>query len=82
MWETEVKRIEVQLLMMKSMLRAERRTALARKKRQSLKIYPWHKDAKLANHLASCCCSGCGNPRKWFAVKTIREIRAEMCMND
>jgi hypothetical protein len=65
-------------MMMKSMLRAERRIALAKKKRESLKIYPWHKDAKLANHLASCSCWMCGNPRKYWGEKTMQEIKADL----
>jgi hypothetical protein len=37
---------------------------------------------KFANHLASCSCWMCGNPRKWFKEKTIQEIKADMKLRD
>jgi hypothetical protein len=32
---------------------------------------------KMADHLASCSCPGCGNPRRWFGEKTLQEMREE-----
>jgi len=33
--------------------------------------------SKLADNLAFCSCSMCGNPRRWFKKKTIQELKSE-----
>lgn len=57
--------------------RGRRRTALARKKREALKIYPHDPKARSANHLALCSCYMCGNPRRYSGEQTMQERRAE-----
>lgn len=57
--------------------RAQRRTALARKKRQARKIYPHDMHARTANHLKVCSCHMCGNPRKHWKQPSMQELRAE-----
>lgn len=52
------------------MKRAERRSALIRKKAKANKL---GLPTRLANHLASCSCFMCGNPRKHFKEKTLQE---------
>lgn len=37
------------------------------------KIYPDDPLAKNANHLQMCSCPLCGNARKWFGYKTLKE---------
>jgi len=37
---------------------------------------------KLANHIAHCSLSCCGNPRRWFGEKTMQERRFECAEQD
>lgn len=62
----------------KSMKRARRRHDLNRMKARSRQIYPRDEAAKCANHLQTCSCYACGNPRKHFNEKTLQEQRAEI----
>ena len=50
---------------------------LDKKKKLARKIYPHDEQAKLANHLKSCSCHMCGNPRKIWNVNTIQEMRMD-----
>jgi hypothetical protein len=46
-------------------------------KMRATKIYPKMKNPeRLANHLASCSCHMCGNPRRHFAELTMQERKA------
>lgn len=58
--------------------RAKRRQDLKRMKRRARRIYPHDAAAKCANHLQTCSCYACGNPRKHFNEKTLQEQRAEI----
>jgi hypothetical protein len=61
------------------MIRAKRRAELVKQKRRARKLFPWCENpAKYADHLASCSCWMCGNPRKYFGLKTIQELKALM----
>lgn len=51
---------------------ANRRHQLRKKKIKSRKIYGI---SKYANHLKSCSCHMCGNPRKFYNEKSIQEKR-------
>lgn len=51
--------------------RAIRRKEVQKKKKKAASFGDSYK--KLYNHLASCSCFMCGNPRKWFKEKTIKE---------
>jgi len=62
----------------KSMKRARRRHDLNRMKARARQIYPRDVEAKCANHLQTCSCYACGNPRKHFNEKTLQEQRAEI----
>jgi hypothetical protein len=53
-----------------------RRKAKARMKRKARKLYPHDECARLADHLASCSCPSCGNPRHHFNKMTMQERRA------
>jgi len=65
--------------MVKNMIRAKRRAQLARYKQRARRIYPWCENpAKYANHLASCSCWMCGNPRKYLGERTLQEMKAMM----
>lgn len=55
--------------------RAIRRKELQKKKDKALSFGESFK--KLYNHLASCSCFMCGNPRKHWKQKTIKETMAE-----
>lgn len=68
--------------------RAERRHHLRRMKTKAERIY-WQSPLakyfgdsspmiKTANHLKSCSCYMCGNPRKWFKEKTIQELKSDL----
>lgn len=58
--------------------RAQRRAQLERKKRRAKLIYPTNPQAaRYANHLATCSCAVCGNPRKYFGEKTRQELKAD-----
>jgi len=56
--------------------RARRRMNLARMKAKARRIYPHDKKARSANHLATCSCYACGNPRRHFGELTMQERRA------
>jgi hypothetical protein len=58
------------------MKRAIRRIHLRRMKAKARKIY-WFctTPEKLANHLASCSCEMCGNPRRLMGERTKQEQR-------
>lgn len=61
--------------------RAERRHHLKRMKSKAKSVYWYNEPDKaitLANHLASCSCSRCGNPRKYYKEKTIQEKKFEI----
>lgn len=45
--------------------RAKRRASKEVMKDFARRIYPHDQDGKLADHLAQCSCSMCGNPRKY-----------------
>lgn len=54
--------------------RAERRRKKLSLKKKAKKIYPWMTEAsKLADHLKSCSCFMCGNPRKWWNQDSLKE---------
>lgn len=65
--------------------RAYRRSQLERMKQKALRLArsrAWdcsslldfeRSQIKRANHLASCSCPMCGNPRKWFGERTRQE---------
>lgn len=56
--------------------RSWRRHHLMRKKHKARRIYKHDSNGTLANHLASCSCALCGNPRRHFGHMTIQEKRA------
>lgn len=56
--------------------RAERRASLARMKRKALRIYPHDARARSANHLKTCSCVVCGNPRRFGFKDPVPELRA------
>lgn len=61
--------------------RSIRRHHLNRMKNKAKKVYWFNEPDKaitLANHLASCSCSICGNPRKYYKEKTIQEKKFEI----
>jgi hypothetical protein len=45
-------------------------------KQKARKLRPWDTQAHTANHLASCSCPMCGNPRKWFRSLTQAELKS------
>lgn len=54
--------------------RSERRRKKAALKNKAKKIYPWMSEPeRLADHLKSCSCLICGNPRKWWKQDTLKE---------
>lgn len=54
--------------------RSERRAKKALMKRKARKIYSFmEKPEKLADHLKCCSCFMCGNPRRRWKQKTIKE---------
>lgn len=54
--------------------RAERRKKKVFLKKKAKKVYPWMSEPeRLADHLKSCSCYVCGNPRKWWKQDTIKE---------
>lgn len=55
------------------MSRAGRRADSERMKARAKVLYPHDKRAKLADHLAKCSCSMCGNPRRHFGEVTLQE---------
>ncbi len=62
--------------------RRRRRKDLRRMKERAKKIYHWNdpnEAAKLAEHLAHCSLSCCGNPRKWWGELTMQEKRVYSC---
>lgn len=61
--------------------RAERRHHLRRMKAKARKVYYFNspdRAIRLADHLASCSCCMCGNPRKWLKEKTRKEYESEL----
>ena len=60
--------------------RSFRRHQLDKKKKLARKIYPHDEQAKLANHLKSCSCHMCGNPRKIWNADTIQEMRMDQAV--
>ena len=58
--------------------RSRRRADLARMKAKARRLYPHDQQATLAEHLASCSCPACGNPRRHWGEITMAERRAEM----
>lgn len=65
--------------MLKSTIRAKRRADLRRQKERARRFFPWCENPeKYADHLASCSCWMCGNPRKYFGLKTMQELRADL----
>lgn len=68
---------------MKEAKRARRRRDLARMKAKAKRLYWWSNTAiTLANHLTSCSCAYCGNPRRWFDEKTMQEKKRQEADND
>ncbi|MTH94752.1 hypothetical protein E1297_01780 [Roseibium sp. RKSG952] len=55
--------------------RADRRHHNARMKRKARRLYPHDEKGTLSDHLASCSCYMCGNPRKYFGERTLQERR-------
>jgi hypothetical protein len=55
--------------------RADRRHHDARMKKKARRVYPGDTNGKLSDHLASCSCYMCGNPRKYFGEPTMQERR-------
>ena len=53
--------------------RAIRRSHRQRMKRRAAKLYPAKCAGKLADNLTACSCPMCGNRRKWFKERTIKE---------
>ena len=65
------------------MKRAIRRLMLQNKKKKSCSVYKSAPNAvKYANHMKTCSCFMCGNPRKWFGQKTRQEKISEYDLND
>ena len=63
---------------MKTNKRVIRRKNKIRMKKKAKKIYPYYDKAEtLADHLACCSCTMCGNPRKHFKDKTIQEKKED-----
>lgn len=62
------------------MQRAQRRSDKERMKKKARKLFPHDKDAKLADHLASCSCHMCGNARKHYGHKTMQEVRSDLAL--
>ena len=58
--------------------KAFRRHQLQKKKKLARKIYPHDPKATNANHLATCSCMACGNPRKHWNEDTMQEKKAEL----
>jgi hypothetical protein len=73
--------------------RARRRQDLERIKRRARRLSRLYTDkhddsafvagcreawVRQANHLASCSCWMCGNPRRWNGERTLRERRADL----
>jgi hypothetical protein len=72
--------------------RAERRHHLRRMKAKAERIY-WSRPLadyfadptparKQANHLKSCSCPMCGNPRKWRNERTRQEVKSDFRLSD
>jgi hypothetical protein len=64
--------------------RARRRRDKQRMKARAKRVYFFFSNdpseaAKLADHLAHCSLSCCGNPRRWFGQLTMQERRAFQC---
>ena len=55
---------------MKLFSRNQRRIEARRRKQRAERL---GRSIKHADHLASCSCLMCGNPRKWMKEKTIQE---------
>jgi hypothetical protein len=54
--------------------RSERRAKKALMKTKAKQVYPWMKNPViLADHLKNCSCYMCGNPRRWWREKTLKE---------
>jgi len=66
--------------------RAQRRFRLHAMKAKAERVYYYYNvpgaARKLANHLASCSCRMCGNPRKYFHEKTRQELKADLDMRE
>lgn len=74
---------------MKNKKRALRRQHKQNKKNKALKVAKetWHLAVpeyviKDVDHMASCSCWVCGNPRKYFKKLTLQEKRAILSEND
>lgn len=64
--------------------RSLRRHHLQRMKKKAKKVYWFNEPEKaitLADHLASCSCHMCGNPRKFFKEKTLQEKKFDESLN-
>lgn len=55
--------------------RARRIRDKLRMKAKARKVRPWDEKATNADHLASCSCYMCGNPRKYFGDLTVQELK-------
>ena len=54
--------------------RAERRAAKERMTKRAKRVFPWMEHPQvLADHMKSCSCHMCGNPRKWFKSEKLKE---------
>ena len=53
--------------------RAIRRSHRQRMKLKAAKLYPGQCSGRFADNLTACSCYMCGNRRKWFKEKTIKE---------
>ncbi|MCW3783899.1 hypothetical protein [Defluviimonas salinarum] len=58
------------------MSRARRRADLARMKKKARRVYPHDAQAKNADHLCTCSCLVCGNPRRHWGEIRPSERRA------
>lgn len=58
----------------------DREVMKARAKRIHRDIPEWAN--KNYNHLASCSCVMCGNPRKYFHSRTLQERKADLALRD
>jgi len=56
-----------------------RRQDAARMKRKAIKL---GRLPKYADHLATCSCQKCGNPRRYFGQPTVQERRHERDADD
>ena len=62
--------------------RARRRVDLQRMTAKARRLYPEDPQATRAEHLTTCSCWKCGNPRRYFGEPTWQEVRAEMVHRD